>query len=238
VPAVLSLVIPTLNERASLGALVRRICESLGAYPFEIIIVDDDSPDGTGRVAEELAETYPLRVLHRRGKRELGSAVVEGLGRARGSILGFMDADLSHPPESLPLLLRTVERDGADVAVGSRFVQGGRVSEDWSRTRRLVSLAARLLCRPLTSVRDSTSGFFLFRREVIEGVALRPRGYKIGLELLVKGRYASVREVPISFRERRTGASKMTLRVQADFLIHVAKLHLHRLANPRRAVGT
>jgi len=230
----LSLVIPTFNERANLGTLVRRIHESLGAYPFELIVVDDDSPDGTGREAEELARTYPLQVVHRRGKRELGTAVVEGLGRARGTVLGFMDADLSHPPESLPLLLQTLAQDGTDVVIGSRFVEGGRVSEEWSSVRRLASLCARFLCLPLTPVRDSTSGFFLFRREVIQGVDLRPRGYKIGLELLVKGRYALVREVPILFQERRSGASKMTLRVQVDYLLHLAALYGHRLSSRRR----
>ena len=224
----LSLVIPTYNEQVNLEALIQRIGRSMGEIPYEVIVVDDDSPDGTGELAERLACRYPLRVLHRKGRRGLGTAVVEGLREARGEILGFMDADLSHPPESLPSLLEPIRDGTAEIAVGSRSVEGGGASDDWSRRRRLLSRFAKLLARPLTAVRDSTSGFFLFRRAVIEGVRLTPRGYKIGLEILVKGRYRAVREVPIFFEERQGGKTKMSLGVSLDYLLHLGALFAHQ----------
>ncbi|MGC8874753.1 MAG: polyprenol monophosphomannose synthase, partial [Chloroflexia bacterium] len=184
-----SVVVPTFNEAEALPELVRRLFAALGASgrEAEMVIVDDSSPDGTGQIAETLARQYPVRVLHRPPRSGLASAVLEGLTHAAGRILVVMDADLSHPPEVVPRLVEAIE-SGAELAIASRYIPGGGVGT-WPWHRRLVSRVANLLARPFVPIRDATSGFFALRREVIEGVALDPIGFKIGLEIMAKGRY-------------------------------------------------
>ncbi len=227
----LSLVIPTLNEAESLPALLAELSALLQpalADAYELIVVDDDSADGTAYVAQRLAQRHPaLRVVLRRGERDLSSAVVRGFQVARGAVLGVIDADLQHPPALVLALLHELER-GVDLAVASRHVRGGGVS-DWSLRRRLISRGAQLLGLLLLPgvvgrLSDPMSGFFLLRREAISGVELEPRGYKILLELLARGRVRSISEVPYVFRERNDGGSKVTLRTYADYVRHLARL--------------
>jgi dolichol-phosphate mannosyltransferase len=168
--------------------------------------VDDGSPDGTADLAEGLGKTHPLTVVRRPGKAGLASAVVAGFKAARGDTLLVMDADLSHPPEVAPKLADAVAA-GADLAVGSRYVSGGGI-EDWPMRRQIVSRVACLMGNVLVPVRDSTSGFFALRRSVIEGVKLNPIGFKIGFEVMARGRYKKVVEIPYTFRDREHGASK------------------------------
>ncbi|MBI2581421.1 polyprenol monophosphomannose synthase [Candidatus Woesearchaeota archaeon] len=214
-----SIVIPTFNERGNIEKLVPEIfrsCKGLNA-DVEVVIVDDNSPDGTGKVAEELGKRYNVKVIYRSGKLGLASAVIKGFSESRSEILGAMDADRSHPAEVLPRLITPLLHGEADIAVGSRYVKGGGV-EVWPFHRRMVSRIATLLAKPLTPVKDAMSGLFFLRRGVIEGVSLNAKGYKIGLEVLVKGNYDKVCEVPYVFRNRFYGKSKLSLMEYAHYL--------------------
>lgn len=220
--------IPTYNEKPNLRELVSRVdgaCREKG-MEAEIVIVDDNSPDGTGELAEELGKEFNVKVVHRAGKLGLSTAVLEGFGAAKGDILVVMDADLSHPPEKVPELAGKIASGEAGMAVGSRYVEGGRV-ENWPFYRRLVSKGATLLARWLTKVKDPMSGFFAIKRSVIEGVELDPVGYKIGLEILVKGKYDNVVEVPITFADRKAGSSKLGASVYLKYIDHCTRLYEH-----------
>ena len=198
----LSLVVPTYNERHNLPTLLERLEAALAdcGEPFEVIVVDDDSPDGTSAAARSLQSRFPwLQVLTRKHQRDLSTAVLAGWFEGRGDILGVIDGDLQHPPELLPTLLHRLKETGADLEIASRHVRGGGVSR-WSPLRRLISWVATLMAGfvlpgTLSRVRDPMSGFFLVRRAVIEGAPLRPVGYKILLEVLAKGEYQKVVEV-------------------------------------------
>ncbi len=224
----ISVIIPTYNERDNLEELIRRIDEALAGAEYEVIVVDDNSPDGTAEVAKALSSSYPVRVKVRPGKMGLSSAVVEGLELARGDVIAVMDADLQHPPELLPELYRRIEK-GCDIAIASRYVEGGSVA-GWGLVRRVISrgsiLLARVLLPRVRGVRDPSSGFFMFRRSVLEGVTdrLDPKGFKILLEILVKGKYSKVCEVPYTFGLRRRGSSKLGGRVIASYLVQVLDL--------------
>jgi len=235
----LSLVVPTYNEARNLPSLLAMIHQSLQGISHEIIIVDDNSPDGTGDMANDLAARYPLIVIHRKGKLGLASAAVDGFRAARGKILGCMDADLSHPPEILPILLSTIEDEGYDMAVASRLVEGAGVVGTWPQYRKLNSYVATLLARPLTPVKDSMSGYFLLKKEVIDGIILTPTGYKIALEIMVKGNYKRIKEVPFLFDNRTRGKSKMDIKVQMEYLLHIGCLYTYiikqRLTGGRRS---
>lgn len=224
-----SIVIPTYQERHTIGQLLRRIHCSLTKHSYEAIIVDDNSPDGTGDHAEALCSRYPMQVLHRKEKCGLASAVLDGFNLAKGDILGFMDADLSHPPEILPSLITPIMENNVDVVVASRLVDGGGVVGDWPQRRKFNSYVATFLAKPLTSVKDSMSGSFFLKKEVVQGVTLIPRGYKIGLEILVKGNYKKVVEVPFIFDNRTRGKSKLNFRVQVDYLHQIVHLYVYRL---------
>lgn len=227
----LSLVIPTYNERENVAALVQQLTHLLDAQmadDYELILVDDDSPDRTWEAALALTPTYPqLRVMRRVAERGLASAVIRGWQVSRGQILGVIDADLQHPPAILLALLRAVQQ-GADLAVGSRHVEGGGVSE-WSLMRRLLSRGAQLLGlmvapRVVGRVSDPMSGYFLVRRAAIAETVLYPRGYKILLEVLGRGQVGEIAEVGYVFQERVEGASKVTWRQYIDYLRHLVAL--------------
>jgi len=202
----LSVVVPTFNEAGSVTGLAERLQAALAGREWELVIVDDGSPDGTADIAAALVPRIPVNLVRRAGKAGLASAVVAGFAAARGDVLLVMDADLSHPPETVPALVDAIA-GGADLAVGSRYVAGGGVL-DWPLKRRVVSRVACLMGNVLVPVRDSTSGFFALRRSVIEGVTLNPIGFKIGFEVIARGRYTTVVEVPYTFRDRELGASK------------------------------
>ena len=202
----LSVVVPTYNEAGSLPPLIDRLAKALAGREWELVVVDDGSPDGTADIAERLGGTHPVRVIRRPGKAGLASAVIAGFAAAKGDVLVVMDADLSHPPELVPALVAAID-GGADLAVGSRYVKGGGVM-DWPLRRRVVSRVACFMGNVLVPVRDATSGFFALRRSVIDGVKLNPIGFKIGFEVIARGRYKTVVEVPYTFRDRELGASK------------------------------
>lgn len=227
----LSLIVPTYNERLSIVPLLHRATAVLdgGLIEFEIVVVDDDSPDGTWQAAEEVAKDNPhVRVMRRRNERGLTTAVLAGWAIAKGELLGVIDGDLQHPPEVLPMLLDSCLGSQADIAIASRNVPGGGVSE-WRPLRKVIAWVARSVARLafpglLKSVRDPMSGYFIIKRSVIESVALKPLGYKILLEVLARGKYHSIKEVPYIFEERKMGQSKLGPKQCLDFLLHVWRL--------------
>jgi dolichol-phosphate mannosyltransferase len=180
-------------------------------------------------VVDELAKNNPhLSVIRRRGDKGLATAVIAGWQTARGALLGVMDGDLQHPPEVLPVLLRSILDSQTDIVVASRNMAGGGVSE-WKPIRRLIAWGARsiaILMLPgvVKSVRDPMSGYFLMKRAVIESVVLRPVGYKILLEVLARGKYKAVLEVPYVFEERKKGKSKLGPKQWLDYFIHMWRL--------------
>lgn len=218
---------PTYNEAASLPILAQRLGAALGGRDWELVVVDDGSPDGTADIAERLAPGLPVRVLRRPRKSGLASAVMAGFREARGDLLVVMDADLSHPPEVVPALADAVV-GGADLAVGSRYVRGGG-TVDWPLRRRVVSRVACLMGNLLVPVRDATSGFFALRREAIDGVHLNAIGFKIGFEVIARGRFAKIVEVPYVFRDREHGASKFGRREIGQYLVQLGQVARDRL---------
>lgn len=233
----LSIVVPTYNERGPIADLVAAVFGVLEGHAIagEVVVVDDNSPDGTGEVADELATRYPVQVVHRPGKLGLGTAVIEGFAAATAPIVGVMDADLSHPPDLLPRMLEAFDVHGADFVIGSRYVPGGG-TRNWPWSRLAMSRFACLLARPVTPVRDATSGFFFVRRELADGVRIESGGFKICLELLVRGRAASVVEVPYVFVGRTVGESKMNLGEAFGYVHQLRALARARYSRAGRAV--
>ena len=185
-----SIVIPTYNEAGGIETLLRALDGVFRANRLdgEIIVVDDNSPDGTGAIVDRLAQTLPVRCLHRPGKLGLSTGVIDGwkVARKESVALGAMDADFSHDINALPKMVEALASGRYGLAVGSRYVAGGGIA-NWPRRRIITSRVACWLARPLTSVKDVTSGYFLVRREALEGVDLDPIGFKIGLEVIAKG---------------------------------------------------
>lgn len=230
-----SIIIPTYNEASCLPELLRRIDDAMkrAGLSYECVVVDDDSPDGTFRAAEALAALYPLRVHRRTEERCLSSAMLYGLKRARGTVIGCIDSDLQHPPELIPLLVSSITEEGCRMAIGSRLVEGGKV-EDWAWYRRLVSWCGRILALPLTRVKDTMSGFFFISPEVIDGVSLNTIGYKLGLEIIVKGNHGkNIKEVPYTFQHRHLGASKMSWKTHNAYLWQLMLLYAYKIRGLR-----
>jgi dolichol-phosphate mannosyltransferase len=230
-PVYLSLIIPTYNESKNILALVHLLSYLMDeALPnnYELIVIDDDSPDHTWEIAQQLTRDYPyLRVMRRQGERGLSTAVIRGWQVAQGEILGVIDGDLQHPPEVLLKLLEAIAQ-GADLAVASRHVPGGGTS-DWQLSRRILSRGAQflgllILPRIVSRVSDPMSGYFLVRREAIAQQLMNPLGYKILIEVLRRGDIDQIVEVGYVFLERQEGASKVTWRQYLEYLRHLLQL--------------
>ena len=211
-PKQVSLITPTYNERENLEPLTKEIFEAIAVRPeidLEVIVVDDNSPDRTWEVAEQLMKEYPLKLIRRAGKLGLGSAVMEGFLLSQRPYLGVMDADMSHDPAVLPELIGRL--DDYDLTIGSRFGATSHV-EEWAWHRKLISQVGVRSARLLTGVEDPLAGYFFLHRSVVEGLELTSTGYKILLEILVKGHYKSHISVPIVFRNRQFSRSKLNWR--------------------------
>jgi len=226
----ISVVIPTYKEADSIQEVIRRSGTALveSGEEYELIVVDDNSGDGTAELAEELGGEFHVRVLRRAGRLGLATAVVDGWKLAKGDLLGVIDADLQHPPEILVALAAALRRSNADLAVASRYIAGGGTS-DWEFIRRVISsgathLAATVLPLKLSAVSDPMSGMFAVRAAAISDAELSPLGYKILLEVLARGRIEHVVEVPYQFEERTRGASKLGARQYAEYLAHLVRL--------------
>jgi dolichol-phosphate mannosyltransferase len=206
-----SIIVPAYREAANLSTLVERIFAAVrgAGIEAELIIVDDDSQDGTQETVERLSAEYPVRLIVRRNARGLSGAVLAGFASARGERWVVMDADLQHPPETIPAMLQHLADDRCEFVLASRYVSGGGLARDWSASRRWGSRMATWLARPLVSVSDPMSGFFALRRRVWERAgSLDPFGYKIALELMVKSGCGRPAEVPFQFATRHAGESK------------------------------
>ncbi len=224
----ISIIVPTYNERGNLEPLIRRISGALAGREAEIIIVDDDSPDRTWELAQELAVRSPgprIRVIRRIGERGLSSAVIRGFRAAEGEVIGVMDADLSHPPEVIPEAIRGMEN--SDIVIASRYIPGGTCGLPLSR--RIVSSAATLMARPLTRASDTMSGFFFVRRNLVEGIRIRPMGFKTLLDIVSSPKPKRISEVPYSYSPRVSGRSKMSAKTALDYLVQLAYLYTQRI---------
>ncbi|HYK93787.1 MAG TPA: polyprenol monophosphomannose synthase [Thermoplasmata archaeon] len=223
-----SVILPTFNERSALESLDPRLRSALAPYTSEILVVDDGSPDGTGELVRTLGRDGLYRLIERPTKSGLATAVMEGFAAARGDIVVVMDADGSHPPETIPSLVEPVARGRAEMVVASRHLPGAS-SPGLAGFRRWISSGASLLARPLTPVSDPMTGFFAVRKDVVGRATLAPSGYKIGLEVLVKCRPSPVGEVPFCFDRRIAGTSKLGSGQILGYLDHVVRLYVFRL---------
>jgi dolichol-phosphate mannosyltransferase len=226
----ISVIIPTYNEAAAIEETLRRAAAALqgAGEDFEFVVVDDASADGTAERVESLAGEIPVRVLRRPGRLGLATAVLDGWATARGDVWGVIDADLQHPPEALAALAQAIRQEGADLAIGSRYVLGGGTT-DWTWLRRLISrtathMAATVLPLKLAAVGDPMSGLFMVRASALAGAHLNPLGYKILLEVIAKAHYKKPVEVPYIFQERERGASKLGARQYLEYLQHLMRL--------------
>jgi dolichol-phosphate mannosyltransferase len=233
------LILPTYNEAENIGPMVRAAREQLRDGDA-ILVVDDNSPDGTGAIADELAHQIDgVQVLHRPGKQGLGRAYLAGFAHALASGADYvleMDADFSHDPHDIPRLIQTAE-EGADLVLGSRYVAGGSVT-DWGLLRKLVSRGGSWYARVVlgVKVRDLTGGFKCFRRSVLEALdlnAVHADGYGFQIELTYRTIKAGFRvvEIPIVFRDRRVGESKMNARIALEAVWKVPALRRRGSAN-------
>jgi dolichol-phosphate mannosyltransferase len=217
-------VVPTFNEAENVERVISRCRKAMDGMDYELIVVDDDSPDETWRIAEEAgAGTDRVNVHRRQTERGLGTAVAFGFERATKEFCVVIDADLQHPPELIPELVNHVS-EYVDIVIGSRYQKGGRVV-NWPLSRQVISHGAialtKLCIGEARGLNDPLSGFFLVRRSVVDEASLDPRGYKILLEVLVECDYAHVVEVPYRFDERERGSSKLTADAIRAFLAHL-----------------
>jgi len=226
----ISIVVPTFNEAENISKLAAGLF-SLPLEDVHLLVVDDNSPDGTGDIAENLSETYPgnVNVLHRVGKKGLGSAYLEGFQKALGQgaeVIIQMDADFSHPPDKIPDLFESLK--DSDVALGSRYIPGGRLDQNWPLWRKGLSSFGNLYARTILRlpVMDATGGFRAWRRKTLLGMPLnrvRSNGYAFQVEMLyvAQRKGYSISEVPFYFADRQWGTSKMSLAIQLEAALRV-----------------
>jgi dolichol-phosphate mannosyltransferase len=224
----ISVVLPTMNESENIREVVSGVFGSCRDFHIEVIVVDDGSTDGTIEIVEEMARGLDIKLISRGRRMGISSALLDGFESAKGKVLGAMDADLSHPPETIPRLVRPILDGDADMTIGSRYRgEGGTVN--WPRSRWLISKAATFLVRPLTGASDPMSGLFFMRNDILKGEELSRRGWKLCLDILVRTRPERVVEIPYTFRDRRGGSTKMGPGTIMDFMINVLDLYVHRL---------
>jgi dolichol-phosphate mannosyltransferase len=231
-----SIIIPTYQEAKNLPDLVKRIAAvNFGNHPFEVILADDNSQDGTAQMAASLSSGhYPwLKLLTRHGKkRDLSYSIIDGFHAAIYPIVITMDADLSHPPEKIPEMLAILADPNVDAVIGSRYIKGGSTDPTWPMIRIFTSRCAALIAQTLlfTRAKDPLSGFLAIRQKTLQaGAPLRPIGWKIGLEIIIKCDCKNIREIPIHFSQRRYGTSKLNFKISFDYLHHVVRLMGHKI---------
>jgi dolichol-phosphate mannosyltransferase len=231
----LSIILPTYNESQNIVRMIDSVVQALPEnMQAEIIVVDDNSPDGTGEIADrhaagfghELKKRIQIQVVKRSGKLGLSSAILAGVDSAAGDVIVVMDSDLSHPPQTIPAMLDEIKRSGCDIVVASRYVKGGGVS-GWPFKRRIASRGATKIAQVGLGidVKDPMSGFFAFRRHIIKGIKFDSIGYKMLLEMLVKARGAKIKEIPYVFTNRALGTSKLDSSVMLNYLRDVWRLY-------------
>ena len=229
----ISIIVPTYKEAQNVDTLTRRIHKTMTEYniSYEIIFVDDDSKDDIEKIISNLSsEGLNVRLIQRKNERGLSSAVLRGFSEAEGGILVCMDADLSHPPESIHVMIDKIVKNNAEFVIGSRYVNGGSTDHKWTIYRRINSRIATLFAKPFTNAKDPMSGFFAIPDRVYKrGSSFNPIGYKIALELIVRCKCEKIVEVPIHFSDRKFGESKLTLKEQLNYLVHIKRLMGYKL---------
>ncbi|MEM0322232.1 MAG: polyprenol monophosphomannose synthase [Thermoprotei archaeon] len=219
----ISIVIPTYNEKENIAPIIHSLHASMKDLNYKIIFIDDSSPDGTAQEILMLAKRYPVELILRPRKMGLGSAVVKGVNTTSSPIIVVMDADLQHDPNLVSLMVKKLN-EGFDLVIASRKVQGGRVI-GWSAGRKFVSDMATHLAHILVPkskpIKDPLSGFFAFKRDILKDVKLETKGFKLLLEMLAKAHYTKTIEVPLIFRERKTGKSKLDLK---EYILYISLL--------------
>jgi len=226
----LSIIIPTYNEAENIRKLIPAICESLSNHNFEIIVVDDNSPDGTAEIVKKLKDKYNnIKILKRPRKLGLASAVVDGLKLAEGDVIAVMDADFQHPPDLLPKMLEKI-KEGYDLVIASRYVKGG--SNRTNLIRKIISkgavISAKILLSKCRGIEDPVSGFFMVKRDKLPE-SFTPLGFKILLEIIEKGKWRSVYEIPYEFKARKRGKSKLNLKEIMLYIKLLLKLSNYRI---------
>lgn len=238
--AKLSIVVPTYNESQNIVRILDSIAETLSPYTAaEIIVVDDNSPDGTAEIASLHANNISdnkklyVEIIRREGKFGLSSAIIAGIQSATGDLLVVMDGDFSHPPQVIPSIIEGLQDSNCDIVIASRYIKGGSII-GWPFKRRLMSKGATKIAQYGLGieVRDPVSGFFAFRRDIIHGIKFDGIGYKMLLEILVKTKGARIKEIPYTFTNRRMGTSKLDAGVMVDYLRAV--MHLYRYGKSMR----
>lgn len=237
-PYDLTVIIPTFNEEENVASIIEAVDEVLAKSGLhaEILVVDDNSTDRTIEIATRIAEEKEnVRLIVRMHDHGLSQSVVEGFEQARSDVCQVIDADFSHPPELIPRFYQAIV-DGADIAIGSRYMKGGSI-EQWPLKRRIISLGATGFGRILfPEITDPVSGFFAVRKKVVSGAPLTPRGYKILMEVLGKGRWRTAVEIPFVFRDREEGESKLRVKTIVDYIKQCADITLHSLRHRDGAV--
>lgn len=238
-----SIILPTYNESQNILRILNSIKESIpSAVSAQTIVVDDNSPDGTGRIVEEYLRSmidtvgYTVEIIHRRAKTSLSSAILQGIQHAQGDTIIVMDSDFSHPPSIIPKLIEAL-RTRCDIAVASRYIRGGKI-HGWPAKRKIISKSATIIAKNVLNIKtaDPMSGFFAFRKNLLEGIIFDGLGFKILMEILVKARGARIVEIPYTFHDREGGKSKFNGYIIKDYCKSVWRLYRHGGVEPRRSV--
>ena len=229
----ISIIIPTYNESENIIKILHSIGEILPKnIPTQAIVVDDNSPDGTGKIVEDYLKNvkkiadYTIEIIHRKAKDGLGSAILKGIQQAKGDTIVVMDSDFSHPPQIIPKLIESIKKYQYDIAVASRYIKGGKI-QGWSLKRKIISKSATLIAKKGLGIdtKDPMSGFFAFKRNIIKGLNIDAIGYKILLEILVKTKNVNIKEIPYTFQDREFGSSKLNSGTIFDYCRSVWKLY-------------
>jgi dolichol-phosphate mannosyltransferase len=229
----LSIIIPTYNESNNIIQILKQIEKYIPkSIKTEAIVVDDDSPDGTGRLVDDYLKNmkelanYTLQIIHRKTKAGLSSAILNGIQQAKGETILVMDSDFSHPPQIIPKMIDALKKSHSDIIVASRYVSGGGIG-DWSLKRKLLSKLGNKIAKKFLGIKinDPMSGFFAFKRNIIGELKFDVMGYKMLMEILVKTKGVKVKEIPYIFSDRKEGSSKLDHHVIIDYLKSVWKLY-------------
>jgi len=229
----ISIIIPTYNESQNIINILKSIGSNLPKNLLtQAIIVDDNSPDGTGKIVEDYLKNlkkmanYTIEVIHRKAKDGLGSAILNGIQHAKGDTIVVMDSDFSHPPQIIPKLIDSIKKYQFDIAVASRYIKGGNI-QGWSLKRKIMSKFATLIAKKGLGIttKDPMSGFFAFKKNILNGLNIDAIGYKILLEILVKTKNVTITEIPYTFQDRELGFSKLNLKIILDYYKSVWKLY-------------
>ena len=228
-----SIIIPTYNESENIINILHSIKEIIPKNILtQTIVVDDNSPDGTGKLVEDYLKNvkkmadHTIEIIHRKAKNGLGSAILNGIQQAKGDTIVVMDCDFSHPPQIIPKLVESIKKYQYDIAVASRYIKGGKI-QGWSQKRKLMSKFATLIAKKGLGVntKDPMSGFFAFKRSIIKELNFDAIGYKILLEIIVKTKGVNIKEIPYTFQDRKFGSSKLGIKTILDYYKSVWKLY-------------